>query len=138
MILHRCKCGEIFEDPGRADYQFAPCPVCKQMANRITQGTPMFFIKGQFDAYESPITGEVITSARQRAEEMKRHDCVDYEPSLKQEINQNIKRAEDKLEKSIDNLVDYEISVMDSRKRESLEQELNSGADIEYTRLGDE
>ncbi|WP_156382362.1 MULTISPECIES: hypothetical protein [unclassified Aureimonas] len=29
------------------------------------------------DPYESPITGETITSRSQRREEMKRHDCID-------------------------------------------------------------
>lgn len=139
MILHRCKCGEVFEPPeDRKDYQFAPCPECGQLANRIVKKAPLFFIKGQFEAYESPITGEIISSARQRAEEMKRHDCVDYEPTIRNDIDRSIKEAERKLEKAVDETVDYQLSTMDSRKRELLEQELSSGADIEYTRIGDE
>ncbi|KQT52263.1 hypothetical protein ASG54_17815 [Aureimonas sp. Leaf460] len=35
-----------------------------------------FFMR-DIDPYESPITGETITSRSQRREEMKRHDCID-------------------------------------------------------------
>lgn len=138
MSYHRCKCGEVFETPkDRVDFQFAPCPECGEMANRITKRPPPFFVKGQFDAYESPITGEVITSMRQREKEMKEHGCVDYEPTLRKEIDANAKREEQKLEKMVDETVDYEISNMPARKREKLEQELTAGADINYERLGD-
>ena len=133
---HRCKCGCVFEAPeDRKEFQFAPCPDCSELANRIVDKPPSFFVKGKFDAYESPITGEVITSARQRNNEMKEHGCVDYEPSIKDEADRRVKEDERKLDKLVDETVDHEISVMEPRKREKLFEELKSGADINVERL---
>ena len=96
----------------------------------------IMIINKSFDAYESPITGEVITTYRQREQEMKKHGCVDYEPTIRNDIDNKIKRDEAKLDKLVDETIDHEISQMDSRKRELMEQELNAGADITYERLG--
>ena len=131
---HRCSCGEVFEDPDRIEYQFAPCPECGQMANRIIKGSPSFFVRGKFDAYESPITGEVISTKRQRDNEMKEHGCVDYEPSIKGEADRRVRQGEEKLEREIDKTIDYEVSTMPARKREKLFEELKSGVDINVER----
>lgn len=96
---------------------------------------PMIIVKGKWDAYESPITGEIITSARQRENEMKEHDCVDYEPSLRGEADRKVREEEAKLERKIDETVDHEISTMPAVKREKLFEELKSGVDIEVERL---
>jgi len=96
---------------------------------------PMIIVKGKFDAYESPITGEVISTVRQRENEMKEHDCVDYEPSLRGEADKRVREGEAKLEKMIDETVDHEISTMPAKKREKLFEELKSGVDIEVERL---
>lgn len=41
------------------------------------------YIHGDYETYLSPVTGKPITGRVQRREDMKRHGCVDYEPSLK-------------------------------------------------------
>jgi len=96
---------------------------------------PMIIVKGKWDAYQSPITGEVISTVRQRENEMKEHDCVDYEPSLRGEADKRVREGEAKLEKMIDETVDHEISTMPAKKREKLFEELKSGVDIEVERL---
>lgn len=132
---HRCQCGEVFETPeDRVDFQYAPCPECGELANRICPGSPSFFVKGKFEAYQSPITGEVIRTKRQRDNEMKEHGCVDYEPSIKTEADRRVKEDDRKLDKLIDETVDAQIEQMPSRKREKLFEELRSGADLELTR----
>lgn len=100
--------------------------------------TPMFIIKGNFEPYISPASGEVITTARKREQDMKAHNCVDYEPSMKAEIQQNMKREEEKLEAAVDETVERVIDAMPTRKKELLEQELNAGADLSYKRIGAE
>ena len=61
--------------------------------------------------------------------------CVDYEPSLKNDVTSHWKREEAKLEKAMDETVESEIEKMPIRKREKLAEELTSGADCEYTRI---
>lgn len=38
---------------------------------------PLGLSKGNWDAYQSPVTGEVITSEAHRQEDLKKNDCVD-------------------------------------------------------------
>jgi len=42
------------------------------------------YIHGDYDTYLSPVTGKPVTGRAQRRDDMKRHGCVDYEPSMKQ------------------------------------------------------
>ena len=94
--------------------------------------TPMFSIDAtNFEAYESPTTGRWITSKTQRREDMKASGCVDYEPSMKQEMERK-KVAEDAaLDRKIDSHVEETIYNMPVRKREKLAAELDSGVDVE-------
>lgn len=94
----------------------------------------ILIINRKFEAYESPVTGEVITSFRHREEDMKAAGCVDYEPSLKGEIDKNIEMADKQLEAKMDADVENMIRELPARKQEQLEQELVSGADISVER----
>ena len=68
-------------------------------------------INRSFDAYESPITpGKVISTHRQRDAEMKENNCVDYEPSLRNEITKNVDNADAALELKIDREFDQTIA----------------------------
>lgn len=104
---------------------------CGADANRQTVPT---MIAPMFQDYESPIDGSPITSKRKRQEDMARSGCVPYEPSLRTESQTKLRNEELKLENQIDRTVEYEIKTMPARKRELLEQDLKSGADIEYGR----
>jgi hypothetical protein len=87
-----------------------------------------------FDAYESPMSGETITSRSQRDSDMKAHNCVDYDPSIKAESDRNTKNEQSALELKMDRDIERSISELSSDKQGSLEQELNAGADISVDR----
>lgn len=91
-------------------------------------------IAPSFEDYVSPIDGSPITSKRKRKEEMARHNCVDYEPSMVDESTRRMKEGERKLEKEIDRTVDAAIEQMTPRQRELLDSEMRAGADIDYMR----
>lgn len=132
IYVFRCESGHRFDRylPIK-DYNSLQTCECGAKAKRQTVPT---MIAPMFEDYESPIDGRPITSKRKRLEDLARSGCVPYEPSLKDEANKNIKNEELKLEKEIDKTVELEIEKMPARKRELLEQELKSGANIEYTR----
>ena len=107
---------------------------CGAEAKRITVPTMISPDIANWDRYLSPATGKLITSHKERREDMKRSGCVDYEPTLKDEVKKSHRNDELKLEKDLDNTVESIFSQMPSQKREMLERELSSGVDLEYTR----
>ncbi len=90
-------------------------------------------INNSFDAYESPATGKVISSHKQRKQDLAESGCMEYDPGVKQDATEHWKREEAKLEKNIENTVEREIESMSSSKREDLYNELKH-SDLEYTR----
>jgi len=85
---------------------------------------PMIAKSSQFESYESPIDGSPITNEKLRREEMARHDCVDYEPSMKDESTRIMKAGEAALDKEVDKTVDKFWDGLSSQKRESFAKEV--------------
>jgi len=88
-----------------------------------------------WDRYISPVSGKPITCYKERREDMKRHDCVDYEPSMVKHQTKHMNDEDAKLEKAMDETVEKEILAMPVKKKEKLAAELTSGADCQYTRM---
>lgn len=103
---------------------------CGQKAKR--QAT-CAMIQPMFEDYESPIDGSAITSKKKRKEEMARNDCVDYEPSMKEESTRHMKAGEAALEKEIDHTVDKYWDGLSSKERENFAREV-VGTDLNYSR----
>jgi len=120
----------------RAEYDriFAPGPVkrgrykqCRETGNFIPidewnekygsqprEKGPMVFVKGNFDAFESPTTGKVISTLRQRDYDMKVSGCRQYEglEQEQKEVNRYLANEDKKLESTVSETVDetmYEI-----------------------------
>lgn len=91
-------------------------------------------INKSFDAYESPVSGKIISNHKQRNEDMKVNNCVDYEPSLREASTVTADNADSALELKMERDVERQISNLSSDQQGSLEQELNAGADISYER----
>lgn len=94
---------------------------------------PLFF--GVRDIhYDSPIDGRPITSMAARREDLARSGCVEYDPEMRKDANRRIQEADEKLDKSVDNLVEAEFARMPSAKKEKLAAELESGLTVEPVR----
>ena len=106
---------------------------CGAAANRVTVPTMVNFDMQNWDSYISPSSGKLITSYKQRKQDMRETGCVDYEPSLKEESKRSQLKQEQELDKKIDATVDKLIDKMPSHKREKLENELKY-SDLQYTR----
>ena len=91
-------------------------------------------IAPQFESYESPIDGRVISSKKSRMDDLDRNDCVPYEDGIAEESTRRADMADQILERKMDEHVGDMIENMPARQKESLESELKSGADIEYGR----
>jgi len=64
--------GEIFVD------RQTGVPMEKPFAGKLTMPT----IISDIPAYASPIDGRMITTRSERRDDLKRNNCVEYEPSL--------------------------------------------------------
>lgn len=94
---------------------------------------PMGFVR-QDVHYRSPVDGREITTYQEHINDLARHDCVPYEPGIKQDQERNEKAREAALEAAVDETVEREVSKMPPRKLEKLTEELLAGASAEPVR----
>jgi putative FmdB family regulatory protein len=86
-------------------------------------------------SYESPATGNIITSERDRRNDLAVSGCIEYDPGMRQDVDRR-KAEEDKaLDAAVDETVEREFATMPSHKLEQLSNELERGADISVERI---
>ena len=131
---YRCRNGHEFERIlPVADYKTPQRCHCGAEGRRILS-LPRLLVKPDV-RYDSPVTGAPITSERARREDLARHNCIEYDPGMKQDAQRRVVEDERKLDKAVDATVEAEISRMPARKRERLEAELRGGSDVSVERL---
>lgn len=86
-------------------------------------------------AYQSPVDGKVISSRRQRKEDLKRNGCVEWEPGFNEETARNRAAAEQAEERALDATVEEFIEKLPVKKKEQLDSELRAGAGVSLNRL---
>lgn len=102
---------------------------CGQFAEKVILTAPTGYVQADV-CYDSPITGEAITSRAKRIEDMAKHGCTEYDPGMKQDYQRRISEQEKRLDASMDATVNELIEKMPARKRESLAAELASGVEV--------
>ena len=112
---------------------------CGSDAEQIILTAPITIIpqhmRYDWEGYESPVTGTPITNMRQRANDLARHDCIEYDPGMKQDADRRIKEDDLRIDKLVDETVEREFDAMPVQKKERLEAELTAGATIELERV---
>ena len=137
MPLHdfECaSCGDISERVVPAGVEFAECPVCLATAQKVFLRAPAGFVQADI-CYDSPVTGEAITTKQKRIEDLARNECIPYEPGMRQDAERVRRESDQRLEKAFDASVDEFFATAGARKVEKLEQELRAGASAEFTRV---
>lgn len=105
---------------------------CGRPAVRLIRA-PMVFVQ-QDVCYDSPIDGRAITNKQMRADDLKRHGCVEYDPGMRQDADRKRRDMDVALDRSVDETVEKTFSTLPARKRERLEAELRAGTDVEVVR----
>jgi hypothetical protein len=95
--------------------------------------TPMGFVQRDI-CYDSPIDGRPITSKQARIEDLRRNDCVEYDPEMRKDAARRRKEADVELDRSVEATVDEMVATMPTRKLEKLEQEIRAGASVDVVR----
>jgi len=85
--------------------------------------------------YDSPIDGTPITSRYARAEDMKRHGCIEYDPEMKRDADRRREESQRQLEAAVEESVTEAIAKMPTAKRAKLYSEVvEQGAGCEVIR----
>lgn len=135
---HRCTgCGKIEERfvllADLDKLQWHNCGDFEAPMQRVFLRPPMGFVQRDV-CYDSPIDGRPITTAQARKNDLRRSDCVEFEPGMKQDAARNRAESDKALDRAVDSGVDEFFATAGSRKLEKLEQELRAGASVEVTR----
>ena len=128
-----CSCGAEFERHLPVeDYNEPQECECGLVAKRIIS-RPMLVKVSEDICYDSPVTGEPITSMKARKEDLAKNECIPYDPGMKQDYHRRIEDSEKQLEKKFDSAIEAEIANMPAVKREKLESELRHN-DVDVVR----
>ena len=119
------------------DYKQPQKCECGEDAQKMLTPTMINCDMPNWERYESPASGKLITSYKDRDRDMKEHGCVDYDPGIKEENKQRVKAKDLEIEKQIDDTVEREFENMPSAKKETLENELKH-LTLDYERRGPE
>lgn len=105
-----------------------------RMETSPKQRAPMAFVQRDI-CYDSPIDGKHITNKHARIEDLKRHDCIEYDPEMKTDYLRRQADQEKAIDKSVDEFVERKYEQMPSRQKEKLAAELQGGVDAEMVRI---
>ena len=110
------------------------CDQCDLAAVRIF--TPPIMVTAAPDVrYDSPIDGRPITSHAARKEDLKRNDCIPYDPEIKKDAVRWQKERQEAFDAKVDQTVAMQIAQMPSQKRQQLVKEVvGMGASLEVNR----
>lgn len=136
MPVHdfRCPQGHVFEAFVGQGQDSMQCPWhLEAVAEKVFLKAPMGFVQRDI-CYDSPIDGKPITSKQARIEDLRRNNCVEYDPGMRQDFERNLRDADAELDRSVDATVEEWAAKAGSRKLEKLEQEVRAGADTELAR----
>lgn len=129
---YRCREGHGFERYlPLAEYAEPQTCECGAESQKVLSAP---LVVADLPGYPSPVDGRWIEGKRARREDLARHNCVPYEPSMKDDQARRLKAANEAIDRKVDEHVESEIARMPARKREKLEAELRGGADTEFVR----
>lgn len=100
---------------------------------RVFLRAPAGFVQKDI-CYDSPVDGRAVTSKHARIEDLRRNECVEWEPGMRQDAERKRQEAETRLDKALDETVDAAVDVLSTRKKEKLIEETRAGATLEVTR----
>ena len=110
------------------------CEQCDLAAVRIF--TPPVMVKAAQDiCYTSPIDDHLITTHAARQDDLKRHNCIEYDPEMKKDAARKQQERTDSLDAAIEETVFREVAKLPKSKKDQLIKEVvNQGMTVEATR----
>jgi len=98
-------------------------------------GAPVMVKARQDVCYDSPIDGRPVTSWHARQEDLKRHDCIEYDPEMNKDAVRRRKESEAAFDHSVEETAKTLVAKLPPKKRAALKKEIvNQGATMEVQR----
>lgn len=86
-------------------------------------------------SYDSPITGEPITSWEKRREDLAKHECVPYDSAQKDDYLRRVADDDATLDKAIEATAEEFVEKLPNKQRGQLQSELTEqGYGLDYSR----
>lgn len=136
MPIHDMKCPHcqrIYENVVVLRGTIQACEVCVAELEIYWRRAPMGFVQKDI-CYDSPIDGRPITSKTARTEDLRRNECVEWDPGMKQDAERARREREASLARAVDSSVDEFVATAPARKLEKLEQEIRAGVSVDVER----
>lgn len=92
------------------------------------------FVRGDYQAYDCPITGKRIEGKRAHEENLKQHGCRILEPGETESHKQRRAQEDQRLEMAVEETADRFISSLPTEKRDRLAGEMEGGLTTEVVR----
>lgn len=94
------------------------------------------YVRGDYEAYESPVVpGKIISGRRAHEEHLRETGCRVLEPGERDRVIQVRREEEAKLDAKVEETVDRFITDLPTDKRDRLAGELEGGLDVKVERL---
>ena len=129
---YKCSCGrkvdkflklEDYDKPQRCD--------CGQwMVKQFS--APM--VRGDYPAYECPITGRMIEGRAAHRENLARHGCRVLESGEREQVERSRRQSEAQLDRAVEATTEEFIANLPARKAEQLVAEIQGGMTAEIVR----
>lgn len=98
---------------------------CGSVAVRVICA-PLLVTASEDIGYASPIDGRVITSHAARREDLRRNNCIPYDPEVKTDYARRIKESDAQLSARVNETVEHTIAQMPTTARARLYSDLTS------------
>lgn len=111
------------------------CDECGKTMTETVIHAPLLVTAQPECRYDSPIDGKHVTSWAQRREDLARSGCRPYDPEMKTDYLNRVKREDAELDRSIEAHVEEVVEKMPTAKRGQLASELTEQRmSVEYAR----
>lgn len=121
---YKCKeCGYKVEIYFKVEGQVYKCPYCD---TPMTKLMPSPIVRGDYEPYNCPITGKLISGKKEHEENLKRHHCRVLEPGEARDAARVRAEADKALEDKICETAAREVEKMSPRQQEQLALELGA------------
>lgn len=134
IYVYKCQCGagqEVVKPIAELDRQEL-CAECHTPMARIICAPA---VRGDYEGYHCPVSGNWIEGRRAHEENLKRTGCRVYDPGEKDQMLRRKKDDDAKLEKVFDESVEASIHSMPAVSRDRLVAEVQNGLNVSVDRV---
>lgn len=125
FYLYACPLGHGFETflKVASHVSALPCRQCELVAKQVITAPMMVKVAGEV-CYDSPINGQAITSWDAHREDLKRNQCIPYDPGMKKDAERTRNQQDAALDQSVQTHAEQMCAKLSTKQKGKLWSEL--------------